>query len=49
MLLDARDGPAAEDLRAVADAIAARLRLAPPGSQVRRRGGFSALSDWGLR
>jgi cellulose synthase operon protein YhjQ len=49
MLLDPRDGPAAEDLGAVADAIAARLRLAPPGSQARRRGGFSALSDWGLR
>jgi cellulose synthase operon protein YhjQ len=49
MLLDPRDGPAAEDLRAVADAIAARLRLTPAGSGSRRRGGFSALSDWGLR
>jgi cellulose synthase operon protein YhjQ len=50
MLLDARDGPAAEDLRAVADAIAARLRLPPVGATgTRRRGGFSALSEWGLR
>lgn len=52
MLLDARDGPAAEDLRAVADAIAARLRLNPPGGgggAARRRGAFSALSEWGLR
>ena len=50
MLLDPRDGPAAEDLRAVTDAIAARLRL-PLGRRRgnRRRGGFSALSDWGLR
>ncbi len=49
LLLDPHDGPAAEDLRAVADAMAARLRLAPPGSQAKRRGSFSALSDWGLR
>jgi len=51
MLLDARDGPAAEDMRAVAEAIANRLRLAPPGGNggPRRRGAFSALSDWGLR
>ncbi|SDB72439.1 cellulose synthase operon protein YhjQ/BcsQ [Belnapia rosea] len=49
LLLDARDGPAAEDLRAVTDAIAARLRLAPPGQQGRRRSSFAALSDWGLR
>jgi cellulose synthase operon protein YhjQ len=49
MLLDPRDGPAAEDLRAVADAIATRLRLTPPGHHARRRSSFSALSDWGLR
>jgi cellulose synthase operon protein YhjQ len=49
MLLDAHEGPAAEDLCAVAEGIATRLRLAPPGSQARRRTGFSALSEWGLR
>jgi len=51
LLLDAEDGPAAEDLRAVADAIAGRLHLPPPGSGTagRRRGGFSALAEWGLR
>ncbi|MBL6456442.1 AAA family ATPase [Belnapia sp. T6] len=47
MLLEDRDGPGAEDLHAVTDAIAARLRLPLPGA--RRRGGFSALADWGLR
>ncbi|MFC7689707.1 cellulose synthase operon protein YhjQ/BcsQ [Paeniroseomonas aquatica] len=50
MLLDPHDGPAAEDLGAVADAIAARLRLPLGGAAGgRRRSGFSALSDWGLR
>jgi cellulose synthase operon protein YhjQ len=49
MLLDPRDGPAAEDLRAVTDAIATRLRLALPSVQTRRRSGFAALTDWGLR
>jgi cellulose synthase operon protein YhjQ len=51
LLLDTRDGPAAEDLLALTDAIAARMRLPPPGfgGGARRRGSFSALSDWGLR
>jgi cellulose synthase operon protein YhjQ len=52
LLLDARDGPAAEDMQALTDAIVGRLRLPPPGfgGGMRRRGsGFSALTDWGLR
>jgi cellulose synthase operon protein YhjQ len=48
MLVDPQDGPAAEDLSAVADAIAARLRLRLPRSNSGRRSGFSALSDWGV-
>ena len=38
-------GAAAEDLTLLADAIAAKLRLQPPGT---RKPGFSALADWGL-
>jgi hypothetical protein len=50
MLVNPQDGAAAEDLSAVADAIATRLRLQLPGSNSGRRcSGFSALSDWGLR
>jgi cellulose synthase operon protein YhjQ len=49
MLADPQDGPAAEDLSAVTDAVAARLQLQPPDSNSGRRSRFSALSDWGLR
>lgn len=50
LLLDPEDGPAAEDIHAVAEAVAVRLRLPlPGGSRGRRSGGFSALSEWGLR
>ncbi|MDB5375146.1 MAG: hypothetical protein JWP04_3788 [Belnapia sp.] len=50
LLLDPEDGPAAEDLNAVAEAVAVRLRLPPPGgTRGRRRGGFSALTEWGFR
>ncbi len=50
MLVNPQDGAAAEDLSAVADAIATRLRLQLPGSNSGRRcSEFSALSDWGLR
>jgi cellulose synthase operon protein YhjQ len=43
-LLTGGAGGAVDDLRALTDAVAARLRLAEPT----RRGGFAALSDWGL-
>lgn len=39
-------GGAAEDLALLADAVIARARLSPPGTQ---RAGFSALAEWGIR
>ncbi|MBY0338212.1 MAG: AAA family ATPase [Acetobacteraceae bacterium] len=49
LLLSPMEGGAAEDLHALADAIAARLPASPAAPPAtRRRGGYSALSEWGL-
>jgi hypothetical protein len=45
LLMDGNAG-AAEDLRLLADRIATRLHLPPPG---REATGFPALAAWGLR